>query len=84
MTFDVTQNPEAQEAESRKYFALGILQLKTGNYAVFGPGRHLIYIGPDPLSCDLTFKPPPPVIRSAVAPKPKLDLSTLLLKLRKP
>lgn len=76
-------NPERLEAVNHKYFTCRILRLSTGNYAVFNSKIELIYIGPDPLSCDLGAQPqayPDPVRPSHGK---KLDLSRLHLLLRK-
>lgn len=77
MIFDVTSDPLAQEAESIKYLSHQIVFLSDGSFAVFTNFK-LIYIGPDPLSVDLSpqkqARPEPPL-------RAKLDLKALgLLK----
>jgi hypothetical protein len=56
--------PSEQEALSHKYYAYHILQLSTGEYAVWTHDRKLLRITTSPLDFDLTFKPPE-------APKPR-------------
>lgn len=73
---DVTTNPDAQEAESRKYWANRILRLDSGAYAVWDNRAKLIYVGPNPLEVDLSFKKPvtyPIPVRAPI----KIDLKAL-------
>ena len=59
-SLDVTISRDAQEAQSVRYWAHHIMQLKSGKWAVFDHDNWtLIYIGDDPTSLGAALRPRP-------------------------